>query len=320
MRVNRRFLYWGVFLVAVGSVLVAADLTSVDRATVADALRLWPLAVVAIGVGLVLRGTRLSLPGGLIAAAVPGLVLGGAFAVAPHIAVDCGSAGSPSSTASRTGTFDGSARISVRTGCGSVVIDTAPGGGWRLDTGNATDRPPIIDASARSLSIDAGGGDGWHAFDRARDAWHLTLPTTAIDDLSVDVNAGTGRIDLAGAQIASLDVKSNAAQTSLDLTSASVSSLIGQVNAGMTSIRLSGTADVTGSWKVNAASLQLCAPAGLGLRVHHTGALGGMRVNGLEQTDPTWQSSDYASAAHHADLTVIANLGSVEINPIGGCK
>ena len=37
MRVNRRFLYWGVFLVAIGGVLVAADLSAADSATIADA-------------------------------------------------------------------------------------------------------------------------------------------------------------------------------------------------------------------------------------------------------------------------------------------
>ena len=80
MRINRRFLYWGAFLAALGGVLVAADLRNGDTAVIADALRFWPLAFVAIGLGLVLRRTRFSLPAGLLAAAVPGLVLGGSFA------------------------------------------------------------------------------------------------------------------------------------------------------------------------------------------------------------------------------------------------
>ena len=45
IRVNRRFLYWGVVLSAIGGVLVAADLGAVDTPTLTDALRLWPLAV-----------------------------------------------------------------------------------------------------------------------------------------------------------------------------------------------------------------------------------------------------------------------------------
>ena len=73
MRVNRRFLNWGVFLVAIGGVLVVADLAAVDSATIADALALWPLAIIAIGVGLILRRTRFNVAGGMLAAAIPGL-------------------------------------------------------------------------------------------------------------------------------------------------------------------------------------------------------------------------------------------------------
>lgn len=64
MRVNRRFLYLGVLLAAMGGVLVAVDVRAVDTTIIADALRLWPFAFVAIGLGLVLRRTGLSVPGG----------------------------------------------------------------------------------------------------------------------------------------------------------------------------------------------------------------------------------------------------------------
>ncbi len=319
MRVNRRFLYWGVFLVAIGGVLVAADLRVVDSTTIADALRLWPLALVAIGAGLVLRRTRFSLAGGMLAAAIPGLLLGGGFALAPRISVDCGAGGAPSTFETREGTFDGPAQVSVATGCGSLVVNTALGSGWVFEAGNTKSRTPDIDASGRQLSIDAGGRDGWHWFERGRDTWRLTLPTSAIDDLSVVVNAGEGRIALPGAQIGHLDLTTNAAQTTVDLSGASLSSLSGTVNAGMLSVRLPD-ADVAASMEINAGALEVCVPSGLGLRVHHTGALSGVQVNGLQHSGSDWQSPDYASAAHHADLNIDVNLGGVEINPTGGCK
>ena len=90
MRVNRGFLYTGVFLVAIGSVLVAADVGAIDPARLTDAQRLWPLAVIAIGASLVLRRSRFSLQGGMLAAALPGLLLGGAIAIAPTYIPDCG--------------------------------------------------------------------------------------------------------------------------------------------------------------------------------------------------------------------------------------
>jgi hypothetical protein len=320
MRVNRRFLYWGVFLTAIGGVLVATDLGRVDSATIADALRLWPLALVAIGLGLALRRTRFSLPGGLLAAAIPGLVLGGGFAVVPRIAVDCGAGGAPATVATHQGIFNGPARVSVSSGCGALVVNTAPGDAWRLDAGNTAGREPIVTASARSLSIDAGGGEGWHLFDASYDAWRLTLPTTAIEDLSFVVNAGEGRIDLPGAQIGHLGLTTNAARTTVDLSGTAVTSLSGTVNAGLLSFLLPAAADVVGSMEVNAGALQVCVPDGLGLRVRHTGALSGISVAGRHQAGTDWQSPDYLSATHRADVNVNVNLGSVEIDPIGGCK
>jgi hypothetical protein len=90
MRFDRGLLYTGVFVVAIGSVLVAADAGVIDATRLTDALRLWPLAVIAIGASLVLRRSRFSLPGGMVAAALPGLVLGGAIAIAPTYMPDCG--------------------------------------------------------------------------------------------------------------------------------------------------------------------------------------------------------------------------------------
>ena len=320
MRVNRRFLYWGVFLVAMGAVLVAADVNEVDEASLADWLRLWPLAVVAIGLGIVLRRTRLNVAGGMLAAAVPGLVLGGAFALGPRIAIDCGVRGEPSTFVTRGGTFDGPARIDVATGCGSLAVTTAPGTGWLLEAGNTENRVARVESSGNSLSIDSGRRSGWHGFGAGRDLWRLRLPTSTIDNLSLVVNAGEGDIDLAGAQLGQLDLTTNAGKTTLGLSDTSISALSGTVNAGMLSIELPASVDLTSSVVVNAGALEVCVPDGVGLRVHHTGVLGGTSYQGLDQNGSTWQSPDYGSAAHRTDLTVTVNFGNVDINPIGGCK
>ncbi len=320
MRVNRRFLYWGVFLVAVGGVLVVADLAAVDSATIADALRLWPLAIIAIGAGLILRRTRFSVAGGLLAAAMPGLLLGGAFAVVPHFSVDCGGRGQPVSLATTDGTFDGPARVSVTIGCGTLVVHTTAGNAWQLNAGTTANRTPVINASAQSLTIDAGTSEGWRFFDAGRDDWDLTLPTTRLDDLSLVVNAGKGQVDLAGAQLGRLDVTTNAAETTVDVSAASLSGISGTVNAGLLSVHLPSGSDVSGSLTVNAGALQVCTPPGLGLRVRHTGVLSGLKVDGLQASGSDWQSQDYGSATHRADLNVTVNVGAVEINPIGGCR
>jgi hypothetical protein len=320
MRVNRRFLFWGIFLVAIGGVLVAADLRAVDTATLTDTLRLWPLAVIAIGLSIVLRRTRLSLPGLLLAAAVPGLVVGGALAVAPRFVGDCGARGEPASVATTQGTFDGPATVSVRSGCGSLNVKTAPGNGWQLGAGNTSGRTPRVSSSPGSLSIDATIDDGWGFLDSGRDAWDLTLPTSDLDGLSLVVFAGHARIDLPGARIGRLALTVNAAEMVVDASAASVADVSAVVNAGSLSIRLPAASDLVGSLRVGAGDIQICAPPGLGLRVTSNGTAEQVRVGGAQQHGSVWQSPDYATATHRADLRVSATFGAVDIDPIGGCK
>jgi hypothetical protein len=90
MRVNRTLLYTGVFVATIGAALLAADLAQPSANALIQTLGLWPVAVIAIGVGIVLMRTRLSLAGGMLAAAAPGLLLGGLLALSPRLAVDSG--------------------------------------------------------------------------------------------------------------------------------------------------------------------------------------------------------------------------------------
>ena len=318
MRMNRRFLYWGIFLVAIGGVLVAADLGAVDTAMLTDALRLWPLAIVAIGLSLVLRRTQLSLPGLLLAAALPGLVVGSAFAVGPRFIGDCGR-GQSASVATTQGVFDGPATVSVRSGCGSLNVKIAPGNGWQFDAGNTSGRTPAVESSGRSLSID-GASDAGNFFGGGHEAMDLTLPASDLDAVSLVVFAGHAQVDLPGARINGLALTINAAQAAVDASAASLADVSAVVNVGSLSIDLPAASNLVGSFRVGAGELQICTPPGLGLRVTSSGTAEQIRVEGVAQHASVWQSPDYASATHRADLRVSATFGDVEINPIGGCK
>jgi hypothetical protein len=319
MRINRRFLYWGSFLVALGGVLVAADLRAVDTSTLTDALRLWPLAVIALGLSLVLRRTRLSVPGLLLAAALPGLVLGSVFAVAPTFVGDCGGRGQAPGVATTQGAFDGPASVSVRSGCGSLNVKTAAGSSWQLDAGNTSGRTPRVDATARSLSIDGTSRDS-DFLNWGRDSWDLTLPTSKIDALSLVAFASQSNVNLASAQVNHLSVTVNAGDVVVDASEASVADVSAVVNVGLLALDLPAASDLTGSLRVGAGQLRICAPPGLGLRVSISGTADQVRVDGLQQHGSEWQSPDYTSATHRADLLVSATFGAVDINPIGGCK
>ena len=319
MQLNRSLLYSGVFLVAIGGVLLATDLGAVEPASYAGVLRAWPVAIIAVGAGLVLRRTPIGVPAGVLAAAMPGLLLGGAFAAIPHFVGTCASDGEPATVATESGTFDAPATVSIETSCGDLHLATGVGNTWQLLARNTQGRGPTVNASAGSLSIEPTDSRGWNFFTDGRSSWDLTLPSADIQSLSVVTHANHSDLRLPGASIGRLALTANASEVTVDATDASIGSLSAVVNVGQLSIHLPARADMTGSLRVGAGAIQLCAPPGLGIRVTSQGFEDQVSVNGLRQTGSEWQSLDYPTAAHRADITVAASFGDIEINPTGGC-
>lgn len=318
MRVNRTLLYTGIFLVAIGGVVAAADMGVVRESLLRDTLRLWPLAVIGLGLGLVLRHTRVSLASGMLAAAVPGLLLGSVFALVPRFSGLCTDIGDSTRVYGEHGAFSGRATVSVTVDCGSLRLLTGPGREWRLDAQMAEGGvDPEVVASARRLSIASANRDGWLRL--APDDWALALPTDALGDLALTVNAGRGDVDLADAVIDGLAIEANASEVIVDASTASVTDVTGTVNFGELSIRLPA-ADLSASIEVDAGRARVCVPEGVGLRVASTSEAGEVTVAGVHRSDSVWQSADYASAEHRVDLGINVHFGAVEINPIGGCR
>ena len=84
--VRRGTLYVGVFLIAASSVTLGVAAGVLDATVVANTMgALWPLAVIALGVGMVLRRTRAALGAGILAALVPGLALGASIVAVPDL-------------------------------------------------------------------------------------------------------------------------------------------------------------------------------------------------------------------------------------------
>ncbi len=319
MMVNRRFLNWGVFLVAAGGVMLVAQSEAVDSDVVAQALRLWPVAVIALGFGLLLRRTRFGLPAGMLAAAMPGLLLGGLVVAAPQITPECGDV-QPASFATRQGTFEGAASVDLRLACGELSVTTAPGSGWQLQTGIGTGAAATVGASADRLSVASTNEKRPFGFIRGGDDWRVSLPVASTLDLTAEVNAGRGRFDLAGAQLGTVRLAVNAGDARVDLAGATVAHLSMSVNAASASLRLPATQDLDADFSVNAGALRICAASDLGLRIHHDGVLDATNYTGLARSGDVWESSNYSMANHHADVTITANVGSVDVNPVGGCQ
>jgi hypothetical protein len=317
--INRRFLYLGVFLVATGAVVLWAEAGLISGDAFTGALWLWPLALIAIGAALLLRRTRFGLAGGLIAAALPGLLLGGAFVAAPTFSFDC-RASEPSGYATSTGTLVSHAQVSVDLSCGDVEVSVTPGSDWQIQAGDTGAPAPTIDASGSRLSLRSAQRPGPFGYAGA-DVWRVSLPNAQPIDLDATVNAGKGRYTLSGATLGKLNVTVNAGDARMDLTGATTERVDVTVNAGAATVLLPEADDLSIEISANAGKVMVCVPGDLGVQlVRQVAVLGSTSTTGLTKTGDVWHNPTNPSPTHHANVTLAANVGSVELKPEGGCK
>jgi hypothetical protein len=333
MRIHRRFLYAGVFLLTLGAVLVAADLRAVDLAAVRDALRYWPVVVILVGVAIVVRRSPAALPMGLLAAGAPGLVLGGAIAIGPRFVVDCASPAASSPATVTRGSFGPPRDLSIRAHCGSLDVRTSgQEPGWTLTVADAAGPAPTVDQLDGGLALDAVGlaGDGpwgdWSDGDGGPSRWELVVPTGDIGAVSAILVATDTTIDLANARVRSVDITSTASNVALDLTSTSIGDVSVVSNFGQLTLYVPSSADLSGSLKVNGGRIVVCTNrtdplSPIGLRVTGKGFAAGVRTRGTPESDLMYESPGYDRAAFHTELRVNASFGSIDIDPyVGGCK
>jgi hypothetical protein len=329
MTLNRRLLNWGAFFVTTGALALAITAGLITADGLATLFGLWPVLVIALGVGVLLRATRLRTTGGLVLAIVPGLVLGGLLGGAAtadlpdwrEVRAACIDTRQPLGT--REGTFAGGAAVDLDLAWGELDVRTAPGAGWTATMAGAADRAPDVEASATNLRIASAertGWAGWRLDDCAADDWRVTLPMGTRLDLATEIAAGEGTIDLAGAQLGDVDLVVQAADLDADLSAATAEDISLRVEAGAADLVLPATGSPAVDIDVDAGAARICAPAGMALRVRASSSLASITTPGLVRVGDAWESPDYATATHRADVTVSVNVGSVDINPEGGCK
>ena len=323
MRIDRGFLGWGVFLILLGAVPLAVRQGAISEGVVRDAWQLWPLILVGIGLGLVLRRTGAEFLGGLVVAGTFGLMLGSVLAVGVGGAIGgCGVGGGQGEAFARqAGTLGPDADVVLAMNCGEFTVRTASGSDWSLEGTSENGAVPDITADSGRLRIE--GRQDRSFFVGAPDAWTVTLPTATRSRLSVTLNAGSGTLALDGLPVPSASVTVNAGEVTLDLSQVSeAGSLTASVNAGSLSLLLPSQS-MTGSLSANAGSVEMCVPSGVGLRVRTSDSpLGSYNFGdqGLTRSGNTWESPGYASAGARIDLSASANAGSITLNPEGGCR
>jgi hypothetical protein len=325
MRVNRSWLNWGIFLVVLGAIPLAVEWGYLDRGTAGGLLRLWPLLLIAVGVGMLLRFTTLHALGGLVVAATLGM-LGGALLVAgPGAATSaCLPGERPAELALlETGSFSGaSVRLDDTSTCADIEVNRGPGTDYRFEAAPGQSGPGVT-ITGDSITI-ADEGEGL-PFARERKYWRLTMPADPSLNASFTLNGASARINLGGGALERLGATLNASDARIDLADANMSSGSANLTANASSVTLTMPRAGTGassSITLNAASLTLCVAPETGLRIDFDGRLSSENFAGagLVATGEVWQTSGYADSAQRVDMRISANVSSITLDRSGGCQ
>ena len=321
MRIDRNLLGWGVFFLVAGSTPLAIRAGLLPAAVVDRWWSFWPLLVVGVGLGLILSRTALEAIGGLIVAATLGLMVGGAFAAGflgfGNLTGGVCGGGSDNGVpfAPQTGQFGSQATVHLELDCGDLAVTTG-GDGWLVKGSDADGAGPRVQAAADQLDVRP-RNDGGGPFLRQREHVEVELPTSSTLDVDLALNAGTLAVDLGGASVGTFALQVNAGDARVHLDGAkAVTDLDVGVNAGNVRLFLPSVA-TRGSVQVNAGNVDLCAPAGVALRLH-TGesviASYDYAGAGMVQHGSTWETPGYDTAAVRIELETRANAGSFGLN------
>jgi hypothetical protein len=312
MRLNSGLLFWGVALLTAGAVALAVQAELLPSDAVANAWRMWPLILVAIGVGLLLSRSPLAPLGAVVGGVVLGIIGGALLTVGPSVGA-C--SGEPQDDHTLDGTLDAeTAEVEVDFDCGDLEVVTQAGSAWALVARGDT---PRVDGEADRLELGT-RDDGPFGIGGSRNEWTLTLPWRPVLDMDLSLDAGSAELTLTDTIATGLSLDVNAGDATLDLSGARVNELDVGVNAGSGTIVVDRGSTVSGTLETNAGSLNLCADerTGLAITVEDSVAFShNLQNSGLTRSSNTWRSE----TGTQVSLRVEGNAGSFTLNPEEGC-
>ena len=323
MKIDRRLLGWGAFLIIAGSIPLAVRAGAIAAASLAGWPSLWPLLLVGAGLGLILRGTPLHLLGGTVSVLTAGVMIGSLLAVGFHgfpAFGACGSGSNGTVFADQHGSLGEKSAVRVEFDCGTLDVRAADQEGWTFTGSGPANHTPVVDAVGDGVRFKVPEAPSSFGFDLPSSTWHVTLPRAASLALSVTLNAGEGTVDMSGANVDAFDLTLNAGAITADLgDAASLDGVSVTVNAGSAALSLPATPS-SASVTVNAGSMKLCVPANVGLRISWGGALASNNFDSLglvRLDDNHWESA--GASAQRIDINASANAGSFTLVIGGSC-
>lgn len=294
----RKKLDWlPVALIAGGILLLIANLGGLGWQALIDVLWLWPVALIAIGVDVLLGGRHRL------------VVIVGALVVAGLMLV-------------RGGPAEGLFGDAIPVGAGAVAISQPLGGASRAEVvlAGGVNRFEVIGSDDPALLIggrvetarnerleESYGVDGdtvryrlaseterpGGRIDGGRRVWHLALTRQVPLDLTISTGVGASSLELADLRIERLAVDTGVGATDLSLPGR------GRYTAGVN----------TG---VGGATIRL--PADLAARITVSRGVGAVTVRGeFERAGDTYTSPGFDAAENRVDLRVDGGVGSITV-------
>jgi hypothetical protein len=318
-----------VFLIALGGVPLAVQQGWADADIAADLWRVWPLILVGIGLGLILRWTPMAWLGGALVAGTFGLIFGALIAGGIQgVNGACVGLGSgESQTTSEEGPASGSGfSLQLELSCGDLEVSRGTGETWSVDADHGPDDTPTITATESSLSIDQGEGpvDVFAFTQQTRADWTVTLPSSAPLSLGMTLNAAAGTVDTGQGPLADVNGTFNASDITLDLGSSATPQPVGlglTFNASSGRLALPAGA-LSGSMTLNASSLTICLPESVEARLELDSTLSSDDVgsSGLTEVNEGWQTAGFSTAAERVELTISSTVSSITLERPEVCQ
>lgn len=317
MRVRRRYLGLGIFLLCLGAVPLAVDIGILTPSVAADLVRLWPLVLIGLGVGVMLRFSSFEWLGSIVVAGTFGLLIGTALAGGVP-GIGCVSDRVAGSTVTQGGIFNGST-VDVDVSCADLTVNNTGGDAWSVQA--TAEQPPTISSDA-TLTLHSSRTVGVR-FAAGRERWLVSLPTQLSTLNYFHLSAGHAQLTFGQGSLSHISVDVNAGDANVDLRAVDMSHgpLNMTLNAASANLALpSSGLGATGTVHLNASSLNVCADPGLALRFNYDETLGSndFAAAGLTRSGDTWMTPGYDSAAAHVELNLSANVSSISLSRSGG--
>ncbi len=341
-----RSFFWPLLLIGIGIVWLLANMGIIESFSMAFLIRLWPVALIAIGLDIMV-GRRFPFLGALIGLGVVAFVIL-LLVMAPDLDLDLGPELKTLKFSEPLGEAS-SARIDLDLTHYPTTIGV-------LEDSNALIEAELDTLEDVSFSVSGTNNkvvrleprDGTSVFDwvgtLGQDArWEIALSPQIPVDLRVDVGSGSARLDLGGMNLErieidggsgssrlilppstkSYDVRLDSASGSFTVEVAEGADIEANIEVGSGSFKISFDGDAAAELNVNggSGSTTIEVPEGAGVRliVHDSGS-GSVRVpNGYELISDggdndddtgTWESENYTDAELRIQITYDGGSGS----------